>query len=247
MTAKLLKHIFRILCKAEWTTLPFGLKGGKIGIMLFVALYSEYTKNVWARNLSIRMLQDILKNKTIQHYTLISGKLGTAWALHLLYRKGILERNGALNEILTSIRMKYTLRYASAPYQIIEDDNLFSAGIYTLVQHPNDNTLERYQIEERLISLVDECERQLSQEFITFYFQSNRSPYILHSYIFFYKHVSKNKFSLIKQIFCLYIAKKSMKKRKKICLCTTILFALSSCIVRHRIFHENYPMRNCSN
>ena len=223
MTTKILKLIYKKLRNTEWEKLPFGLRGGKIGCMLFVALYSECMKNARARNLSTRMLQDIISDKTVQHYTLISGKLGAAWALYVLNRKGILEKDEALNAILTSFRMKYAIYYSTAPYQILEDDNLFSSGIYTLAQHPDNDTLERYQVEERLISLVDECERQLSQEFITHFLQSNWTPSMLHSYIFFLQTCIKKKIFTYKANFLLAQVEDLYKKQKEIPLCDELI------------------------
>lgn len=245
MTTKILKLIYKKLRNTEWEKLPFGLRGGKIGCMLFVALYSECMKNARARNLSTRMLQDIISDKTVQHYTLISGKLGAAWALYVLNRKGILEKDEALNGILTSFRMKYAIYYSTAPYQILEDDNLFSSGIYTLAQHPDNDTLERYQVEERLISLVDECERQLSQEFITHFLQSNWTPSMLHSYIFFLQTCIKKRFLLTKQTSCLRKSKISIKSKKRY-LCATNLSALSFCKLKQCIFREIRVLRSCS-
>lgn len=48
----LLKHIYNRLRKENWPALPSSLKDGKIGLILFFALYSKHTGNNRSRRLS---------------------------------------------------------------------------------------------------------------------------------------------------------------------------------------------------
>lgn len=97
---QLIKHIYRRLAKEEWRFLPSGLKSGKIGLAVFLALYSDFFSNNSSRKLSAKILYDLLQDISLLPYGLVSGKMGIAWSLYLLYQRDILERDEPLDDLL---------------------------------------------------------------------------------------------------------------------------------------------------
>ncbi|MDO5419624.1 MAG: hypothetical protein Q4F50_06140 [Bacteroides sp.] len=185
MRTKLLTRIYRKLKNYEWEKLPINFKGGKTGLMLFLTLYSEVVNNTHARNLSTRILFSLVRDNTTARHTILTGKLGMAWALYFLCQKEILEKNESLEGILASIRKEFMFMYYTSPLMIVDDENLFSAGIYSLIQCSDEESLERYRLEERLINLVDECERQLTLSIEGIWNPEDLPLSMLHSYLFF--------------------------------------------------------------
>lgn len=185
MTMLLLKRIYHRLLKEDWNALPLGLKGGRIGLTVFFALCSESFINSRARKLSGQILSNILGNSTSLSNGLLSGKLGLAWSLHLLCQKSILERDKYLEEFLGKILNEYMQCYYFMPVQVVAGDNLFSGGIYMLQQYITEDSLEWYIVNERLIYMVEECERQLNESIRNIYNHRNISLSILHSFLFF--------------------------------------------------------------
>lgn len=184
MTQDLVSIIYRNLVKTQWEYLQYHLKGGKVGLMLFMALYSERTGDTKAVNLLERMLCGVSKGIMTRPCTLLKGNLGVAWALLLLCKKGIIETNRSLDTLLKYVFREFMVRYYSSPVMLI-DDSLFSAGIYTLGQLPDNESQERYVVEERIIYIVDECERQLTRRMYNMYEPDNLSLSMLHSFLFF--------------------------------------------------------------
>lgn len=190
---QLIKHIYRRLAKKEWRFLPSKLKGGKMGLAVFFALYSDSFSNNSSRKLSAKILYNLLQDISLLPYGLVSGKMGIAWSLYLLYQRGILEKDEPLDDLFKSIRREYIYRQHSKPVQLIAGDDLFSEGIYMLRQRNTDSLLERYSVDEGLIGLVDECERQLTQSIKYIYRPEDMSLSRLHSILFFLTQISEKK------------------------------------------------------
>ena len=103
--------IYKKLSNLKLESLPFGLKNGKVGLALFLALYSEYFHNLHARNLAEKILELLINDKKISSDTLLEGKLGLAWALLYLNRKEIID-NWAITSsgIVNSIYKEFKFR-----------------------------------------------------------------------------------------------------------------------------------------
>lgn len=190
---QLVKYIYRRLAKEEWASLPSGLKGGKMGLTVFFALYSDSFSNNRSRKLSAKILYNLLQDIASLPYGLVLGKLGIAWSLYLLCKRGILERDEPLDDLFKSILREYICRQYSKPIQLIAGDDLFSGGIYMLRQRNTDSSLERYSVDEGLIGLVDECERQLTQSIKYIYRPEDMPLSRLHSILFFLTQISEKK------------------------------------------------------
>lgn len=89
--------------------------------------------------------------------------------------------------------LEYMHRYYFALTQVSMEDKLFSGGIYMLQQCGTNNSVERYIVEERLIALVDECERQLTQSIKYIYRPEDMPLSRLHSILFFLTQISEKK------------------------------------------------------
>lgn len=216
---QLIGHIYHRLAKEAWAFLPSELKGGKIGLAVFFALYSDSFNNNSSRKLSAKILYNLLQDISSLPYGLVSGKMGIAWSLYLLYQRGILEQDEPLHDLFKSIRSEYIYRRHTQPIQLIAGEDLFSEGIYMLRQRNTDNPLERYSADERLISLVDECERQLTQSIKYIYRLEDMSLSRLHSILFFLKQISEKKIYPYKanKLLCHVKERFSQMKEKPIC------------------------------
>ena len=216
---QLIRHIYRRLAKEEWAFLPSELKGGKIGLAVFLALYSDSFNNNSSRKLSAKILYNLLQDISSLPYGLVSGKTGIAWSLYLLYQRGILEQDEPLDDFFKSIRSEYIYRQHSQPVQLIAEEDLFSGGIYMLQQRRTDSSLERYSVDEGLIGLVDECERQLTQSIKYIYRPEDMSLSRLHSILFFLKQISEKKIYPYKanELLCHVKERFSQMKEKPLC------------------------------
>ena len=114
---------------------------------------------------------------------------------------------------------EYVHRYYYVLTQVTMEDNLFSGGIYMLQQCNTDNLLERYIVNERLIGLVDECERQLTQSIKYIYRPEDMSLSRLHSILFFLKQISEKKIYPYKanKLLCHVKERFSQMKEKPLC------------------------------
>ena len=219
MRTLLLKDIYRKIKQIDWEQLPLGLKGGKISLVIFLSLYSEETNNSQSRKLASKMLQNIIRDKEVTNYTLLSGNLGIAWALYVLCEKNILTSDDSVTYRLNLIMKEFSFRYNSAPLVIVDDERLFSAGIYMLMQQKNDNSLEHYRTQERLINLVDECERQLTWSLKEFYSINELPLSMIHSYFYFLQTCVKKKIFIYKAKSLLSLIEKIYLQTKEQSLC----------------------------
>lgn len=186
MIQKLSSLIYKQLMEEDQGQLPPGLKGGQTGWMLFMALYSEANNHAKARQVSAHALMELRKGLGRRPSSLLYGDLGIGWALQLLCRRGILEKGNAVVAVLEEIHKAFMLIHYAAPMSIFADDNLFSGGLYTLGQRPDKECFEQYAVDERLISLTEECEQLLMQPLPTLHHSpENITLSLLHSYIYF--------------------------------------------------------------
>lgn len=187
MELKLLSSIYRRLIQEEWQGLPFGLRNGRIGLMTFMALYYEFTHNGKAHDLTGKILQNVQKERMAHNATLMNGNLGLAWTLDLFKKKGLIEHDTSLKNLQGTIFLDFMRNHYHSPISLTVEDGLFSAGIYTLMQLPDNDSYERYSMEERIISMIDECERQLNQSIKGFFCPEKLGLTALNSYMYFLK------------------------------------------------------------
>lgn len=161
---KIVVDIYRSLYRLAGSDIPLGLLNGKMGVMLFMALYSEWEKHEKARNASASLLAEVIKGVHTIPSGLMNGSWGLLWVLQRLCNMEILERDDSILRIINRLISSSRIAQMAMPIRIIPEDRVFSEGICTLAQWKDEDTLERYVTEERLIGLVDECERLLTME-----------------------------------------------------------------------------------
>lgn len=192
--------IYNKLSNLELKSLPFGLKNGKIGLALFLALYSEYFHNLHARNLTEKILELLINDKKISSDTLLDGKLGLAWALLYLNRKEIIDNRSITSTgIVNNIYKEFNMRYFASPIPVI-NDKLFSVGIFLQMKLSSEDSLENFYVHEKLINLVDECERLLTQSIDYVYTPEELSLPMLHSLQYFLQECIHKKISTYKAL-----------------------------------------------
>lgn len=180
----------KLLC-ADWTKLTYSLKDGFIGIAIFLAQYSEFRRDKRARDLSTTILAQALKGVDTFSGSLLYGRLGVYWTLRYLSNQGILQESAEVKRrCFTGIVECMALR-SSTPIQIIYEDQLFSTGIYMLQCNSWENSFEHYVQNERLLILLDESEKILTQTIKYIYAPTKMSLTTLHSVQFFLLELDK--------------------------------------------------------
>lgn len=193
MEDKILSLINKKLSKSDLSTIPFALKGGKLVIGLFWAMYSEETKNLRSRKKATEVLYDTIDNLELLSDTLLYGKMGVGWSLCLLSEIGVLEVDYRLKILLNNIYSLSSYSLYGHPFQLSVDEDLFSKGIYKLKQRLNDDSLIRYIIDEELIVFVDECENLLLNKIEHIYCPNQLSLCALNSILYFLREIEHRK------------------------------------------------------
>ena len=161
MKRELVDDIYKRLLNEDWKDLPPYLKGGQMEMCMFMALYSEYRNSRKARSLSARILPEVIKLIQYLPNRLLDGKTGIAWGMKFLFNNAILEEDDTIRNIHSNIQNECLNYCFVTPIYLPEKEDLFSIGIYWAQLFKQEDSLERYIIEERLLALVDECNRQL--------------------------------------------------------------------------------------
>lgn len=190
---KILVDIYRSLYGYLDSDLPLGLRNGKIGILLFMALYSEYMKDKQARDISERLLAEIIPKVYSLPVRLKDGSWGALWVLQHLCNWEILEKDETMQRTLNRLALICRSSQTAVPIRKIPEDGLFSEGICTLAQWNEEDTLERYITAERLIGLVDECERLLTMDICGIHSPKTMPFSLLHSIVWYLKEMIRLK------------------------------------------------------
>lgn len=220
----LLKHIYNRLRKEDWSVLPSGLKDGKIGLMLFFALYSEHTGNSRSRRLSATILSDLMSDTGRQASGLLNGKLGMAWSLNLLIKEDILEKEESLDRCLSTTVNEYFIHSFYSLPVLVTDDEVFDWGLYMLRKHTEDDSLERYDTDEKLINLTDECERLLTSPVKYIHDPEKMSLSMLHSLLFFLQNMKEKKIYPYKASLLIEEVKEKHARMEKQPLCDEYIY-----------------------
>lgn len=192
MKKHLVDYIYAQLMRQDLSKLPCYLKGGTMEIFLFLALYSEIKGSEEARYMASIILTDTQKKElNNQPYSLLKGRLGVSWGIQYLADKNILELDDEVMKF-RSIGMQDCMSYRLlAPIPMSKDDLIFSSGIYmSQLRMPKDSS-EQYTHNERIIILLDECDRLLLHSIPLIYTPSEMSLSMLHSILYFLLQADK--------------------------------------------------------
>lgn len=193
MKIDVLKFINNLLYRECSSCIPLGLKGGKLGIAIFWALYSEKVMNASCRKRATRVLNDIIGNIELLSDNFLSGKMGFGWGMFLLINKGILNLDSEMQSLLNYISRLSSYSLDGHPFQLSLDDSLFSKGVYKLKQRTCYENISRYIIDEELIVFVDECENLLSCKIEKIYTPEQLTLQELNSVLYFLKEIKSRK------------------------------------------------------
>ena len=193
MRGKLLNVIDKRLKRSIISSGTLGLVGGKLGICIFEALYSEETQNSNSRKKSIALFNEIVVNYESLPDTFLSGKVGLGWGMLLLSKHAILELDDKVQNLLNQISHLSSYSLNGHPYQLSLDDKLFVKGIYKLQQMPSDQSLLRFVIDEELIAFVDDCENLLFRSIKHIYNPKHLSLRELNSILYFLKEIENRR------------------------------------------------------
>ena len=191
MKRELVDDIYKRLLNEDWKDLPPYLKGGQMEMCMFMALYSEYRNSRKARSLSAKILPEVIKLIQYLPNRLLDGKTGIAWGMKFLFNNAILEEDDTIRNIHSNIQNECLNYCFVTPIYLPEKEYLFSIGIYWAQLFKQEDSLERYIIEERLLALVDECNRQLHCTIKGIYSPKDMSLSMLHSILYFLKKMNK--------------------------------------------------------
>ena len=192
MKKQLIDYIYTQLMRQDLSKLPCYLKGGTMEIFLFLALYSEIKGSEEARYMASIILADTHKKElNNQPYSLLKGRLGVSWGIQYLANKNILEVDDETMKF-RSIGMQDCMSYRLlATIAMSKDDLIFSSGIYmSQLRMPKDSS-EEYTHNERIIILLDECERLLLHSIPLIYNPSEMPLSMLHSILYFLLQADK--------------------------------------------------------
>lgn len=193
MKAKILRSINNSLYNKDFSAIPFGLSRYRLYIGLFLVLYSEDTENLRSRKKAKELLYDVIKNVELLPDTFLFGKMSFGWEILFLCKQGFIELDSGVQNLLDRISSLSSYSLNGHPFQLSLYDGLFSKGIYKLMQRPNDESLNRYVIDEELIIFVDECEKLLSHTIEHIYYPHHLSLRELNSILYFLKEVEYRK------------------------------------------------------
>lgn len=190
---KTLDAIYRRLVRIQSEPLVAGLRSGKAGLLLFMALYSEWKNHGRARSVSARLLAEVTHEAYSLPTRLVDGSWGILWTLQYLCDKGILETDDVIQRMLHQLTFTCRTFHMAVPVRVIPEDGVFSEGICTLAQWKDEDILERYVTEERLIGLVDECERLLTMEIPGIHRPKDMPISLLHSIVWYLQEMVRLK------------------------------------------------------
>lgn len=191
MKNELVDDIYKQLINEDWKHLPPYLKGGKMGMGMFMALYSEYKNCRKARNVSAQILPEVLKSMHNLPNHILNGKAGIVWGIKYLSKKNILEEDHTIRSTYRNIWNEFLECCFMTPLYLPENESLFSIGIYSAQLFKQEDSLERYIVEERLLALIDECDRLLHNTIRGIYSPKDMSLSMLHSILYFLQKMNK--------------------------------------------------------
>lgn len=184
-------YIFDKIMQEDCSSLPVGLKGGKVGVCLFLAPYLKKRRVRKGRKLFSALFSDVLKELPGLSLGLSDGLLGVGWMIRYLSNNEILVLDENTQYLYTAIANHYMESSASFPLLLNKEDQLFSMGIYMLQLHVEESLPSRYMVDELLIKLIDECERLMKCDIGYLYSFKDMPLSVLHSILYYLLRVDE--------------------------------------------------------
>ncbi len=170
--------------------LPINLMGGKTGLLLFTSLYSSLFEDERLRDISEKIFNCALKDAKYFNRSFLTGSLGFVWAVNHLKELDIIESTPNLEKDLKGILNLKPLNNI-APVYIPAPGIFYDEAITVLSFLNEEETLQRYSFQERLIGIVDDCERLLTYTIPGLYDPADMKCSFLHSMVYFLMRVNE--------------------------------------------------------
>lgn len=180
-----LAYICDRLMQKDCTSLSAGLRGGKTGICLFLALYLKKKNSYKVKKQVSVLFSNILKEVPGLSCSLFEGMLGVGWMIRYLSNKSVLSIKEEIQYIYTSIANYYMGNATSSPFLFSPEDRFFSIGVYMLQLRVEANSSSCHIVDELFIRLIDECERLMKSDVKNLYSYKNMQLSMLHSLLYF--------------------------------------------------------------
>ncbi|HBL34742.1 MAG TPA: hypothetical protein DDZ96_13150 [Porphyromonadaceae bacterium] len=147
-----------------------GLLDGKMGIILFLYRYADYSGCKYYREFSDKLLDKVLASITHVSSDFENGLAGIGWVVNYLIKRGLID--GAPNEVLQDVDKNVFSNYRCNP-----SVSLFGQGIY-LIERLKDNP-SNTDFEKHVVECLDFCHKGMKE------YNGPVSLYHINSLLFF--------------------------------------------------------------
>lgn len=189
----ILDDIYQRLYKMDASILPAGLQEGRAGLLMFHALHSEMVGHVKSRKRAAILLGDVTTLSDTFPPRLKDGDWGVLWVLQRLCSLGILEKDDSLERILHRLTFSCRSSTMVMPVNYQTEDGILAEGIATFSQWSDEESVERYSTAERLIRIVDDCERLLTMDIPSIHSPKDMPLSLLHSIVWYLQEMVRAK------------------------------------------------------
>ena len=194
MDEKLINDIHACILEYDILKLQTDLKGGQMGVSVFMALYSRWKGCEQSSIMSMHLIAESVKSMRSKNcICLLNGNMGVVWGMRYLALHNLLEEDDLVVNLYQDIGKACEYYGVQSPLYFIEEEPLFSSGIYVAQLFVREETLIRYFREERLIELVDECEKMITITIDGIYSPNSMPLSMLHSILFFLKEMHRER------------------------------------------------------
>lgn len=128
---------------------------------LFHALYSERYNHAASRMKSQEILLSLLKKDLPKWF--VNGKMGYFWTIRYLDKTGLLELVPSLMQCIKDFLVIYRDTWGKIPWKLHPEKDIYGEGLLlSILWSPNDESYERYAVEEMLIMSIDNMEEMVN-------------------------------------------------------------------------------------
>lgn len=154
-----------------------GLLNGKMGIILFLYRYAEYSGCKYYREFSDKLLDYVMKSAGRIPVDFEDGLPGIGWTVNYLIKGGLVD--GDPNDVLPDVDKKVFSSYRCNPRT-----SIFGQGIY-LIARLKENP-SNIDFEKRVFECLDFCEKRIKE------YKGVTSLYHINSILFFLFNIENN-------------------------------------------------------
>ena len=166
-----------------------GIAGGKSAALIFLSLRSELygygDDRVRAQSLFTEIMETLADHSRTPDRIFMTGDPGAVRSVTLLTELGLIEPDPEISRILRNAleRRNFINTIPSIP---MPDPDIYGEALAFLsLFRDNEDSLERYSLQEHLISLTDNCLRLLTEAVHPLYDPADMKPSFMHSILRF--------------------------------------------------------------